>query len=86
MVKGTSTTGFEFEIDEDVLDDWEVVELLCKVEENDVSAFVKATKIILGEEQIDRLKSHVRERVGKASFSIMVKEFGDILQNAQAKN
>ena len=28
MLKGKSETGFEFELDEEVLDDWELLELL----------------------------------------------------------
>ena len=39
MVKGITESGFEFELDEEILDDYELLESLCDIDNGDASNF-----------------------------------------------
>ena len=64
MVKGKTSTGFEFEIDEQKLDDMEFMDALAEVDENPLK-FSKVMKMMLGEEQRQRLYDHLRNEDGR---------------------
>ena len=55
MLKGISASGFEFEIDEEVLDDWEMLELLQEIDDGKIGKLAKAIVFLLGEEQYEKL-------------------------------
>ena len=66
MVKGATKSGFEFEIDEKLMEDQELLDLIVDSESEDDSIKVKATRklytFILGDKGYERLKAHVREK------------------------
>lgn len=87
MLKGISASGFEFEIDEEVLDDWEMLELLQEIDDGSVGKIAKAIVLLLGKEQYEKLKNFIKARDGKIKASVMIDEFTSIMNaNKEVKN
>ena len=70
MIKGTLKSGFEFGIEEDIFDDFELVELYAAVNENPIYLGKLAEKL-LGKDQKKALVEHLR-RDGKVHTSDMM--------------
>lgn len=81
MRQGKTKTGFEFELSENIGNDYEVVELLSDLEENPL-VLTRLVIKILGKEQAKRLKDHVRDESGLVSTEKMTQEIVDIFQNS----
>lgn len=77
MIKGTTTSGFNFEIKEDLLDDFELVELYAKVDKSIIYIGDLAEKL-LGVEQKKALAEHLRREDGRVSTTDMIKELTEI--------
>lgn len=84
MIKGTTSSGFKFEIDEKQLKNYEFVELISEVDENEL-LMPKILKMLLGD-QVEALKDHVRDEDGIVPIEKMVQEIKDIFGNTQVKN
>ena len=54
-IKGTTPSGFKFEISERRLNNYELLELLGEVDEGNGQAFPKVLKLLFGEESKPRL-------------------------------
>ncbi len=81
MIKGKTKSGFEFEISKDVVNDYELVENLAELEDNPL-ILAKVIKQILGEEQTEKLKNHVRNEKGIVPTDRMTQEIIEIFQNS----
>lgn len=81
MIKGKTSSGFEFEISEDVANDYELVENLGELEDNPL-ILGKVVNQILGKEQTARLKDHVRNEKGIVPTDKMTQEIIEIFKNA----
>lgn len=87
MLKGKTETGFEFEIDDEVLDDWELLEILQEIDDGNIGKLAKAIVFLLGEEQYEKLKDFIKKRDGKIKASVMIDEFTSIMNsNKEVKN
>lgn len=90
MVKGKTSTGFEFSVDETLLQNYRFVKRLAHVAKNDYTEFFDLFTEILGESQEEALIQYLEEKNGQATTEQMAKEFADILkvmqENAPAKN
>lgn len=82
-MKGKTTTGFKFEIQEEVLNDYELLEKMVKADDGDTSLMVRIISDVLGEDQKERLKDHVRNESEKVPIERMIQEFTEILKNNQ---
>ena len=80
MIKGKTSSGFEFEISEDVANDYELVENLGELEDNPL-ILGKIVNQILGKEQTARLKDHVRNEKGIVPTDRMTQEIIEIFKN-----
>lgn len=78
MLTGNTKSGFKFEIDEEILDDYDFLELLCKIDEGATSLTIKMVDTLLGEEQKEKLKNHVRTENGKVSAKALLAEVMEI--------
>ena len=86
MINGKTKTGFQFNIEEDVLNDYELLEMFADVDENPLLV-PKLVKSILGEEQKNKLIEHVKDENGKASVDRVATELENILNSsAETKN
>lgn len=59
-MKGKTKTGFEIEVKDNVMDNWELLELLGEADKGKPSALISAMKILLGEDGYGTFKEHVR--------------------------
>ena len=84
MISGKTRTGFEYVIDDNVFDDYEILELMAKVKNNDPLAIFELIERLLGEEQKDQLKDHVRVN-GRVPMSAINDEIVDIFSNSEVK-
>ena len=80
-MKGKTTSGFEFEISEDIKNDYELVENLAELEDNQL-ILAKVIKQILGADQTEKLKNHVRNEKGIVPTDKMTQEIIEIFQNS----
>lgn len=84
MIKGKTATGFEFELDEEVLDDYELLEALNKIDKGNGECAVDMVDRLLGEQQKEKLKEHVRAENGRVSTKILMTEVGEIFKSCNA--
>lgn len=70
MIKGNAN-GFDFEIDEKILDDWELLEKIRAVDKGDAGMCIDVALAFLGEEQYEALKNHIRSENGKVTITAM---------------
>ncbi len=79
-------SGFDYEIDPEVLDDWELIEEMTEmVETNDPTHSVRIFKRVLGDDQYGKLKTFLKERDGRVKTTAMIEEFNSILQGEDLK-
>lgn len=81
MIKGKTSSGFEFEISKDIVNDYELVENLAELEENPL-LIGKIVNQVLGKEQAKNLKEHVRNEKGIVPTDKITKEIIEIFKNA----
>ena len=87
MLTGTTSTGFAYKVEVDALDDYELLELLCESDKGDARAMLEAMERLLGKEQKEALKKHVRNEEGKVSAKRMMEEMLEILKShGEGKN
>ena len=85
MVCGKTRTGFEFVIEDDALNDYEILELMAKVRKNDVLSISELLEKLLGEDQKNRLKDHCRNEAGKVPMERINDEIVDIFAADKVK-
>lgn len=82
MIKGKTKSGFNYHIDENILQDYELLEAIAETEKNPIF-ITKVVRILLGDDT-DRLKEHVRDENGRVSIEKMNVEITEIFE-AQKK-
>lgn len=86
MIKGKLESGFEFEIDPENLDDYELIEMLADLENNPLLTPKVITKM-LGVDQKNALLDHLRDEKGKVSMKDMDIAVAEMLRsNEPIKN
>lgn len=83
MVKGTTKSGFRYSVDENILDSWQFVEALRDVQQKDkvkaAAAVVDLIRLVLGEEQTQRLAKYLTKDGKYVSAETMLKEYKEIV-------
>lgn len=82
MIKGKTKSGFNYHIDENILQDYELLEAIAETEKNPIF-ITKVVRMLLGDD-IDKLKEHVRDENGHVSIEKMNVEITEIFK-AQKK-
>ena len=78
-MKGKTSSGFEFDVEEKALDDYRLVKDLRAISKGDGGLIVDVTERLLGVDQEEALMKHVENlNDGKCSASAMVAEIRDI--------
>ena len=77
MKTGKTSSGFEYEIDEETLNDYEFLEAVKSSDETPFG-IVDVVNTLLGKEQVKRLKEHCREN-GHVSIERMALETVEIM-------
>ena len=73
-MKGKTSTGFEFDIEDERLDDMELVDIMAEIDENPL-LMPKLCKMLLGEEQKKRLYDHLRSEDGRVPIEATKMQF-----------
>lgn len=79
MLKGKTSTGFHFQIEEGALDNYELVEALADIETDPLSV-TKVVTLLLGKEQKEKLKEHVRNDKGVVTTTALMKEIEEVFK------
>lgn len=77
VITGKTKTGFEYEIDKKILNDYELLEEIDNIGKNPL-IIIKLLKRLLKEEQLEKLKEHIRNEEGIVPIDKMEKELEDI--------
>lgn len=86
MIEGKTKSGFKYEIHKARLENYELIESLSEVDENPL-LLPKTVNLLLGKEQTNKLKEHLRDDEGLVSTEKLTNEIMDIFQNqAETKN
>lgn len=86
MLKGKTKSGFSFEVQDDALNNYELIEVLANVDTNPL-LLPKLVKMLLGESQKNKLTDHVRTETGTVPLDKISAEIMEIFQSGQqAKN
>lgn len=85
MSKIKTQSGFTCEIDENALDDAELLEDLCALDEGAVYRFPSVIRKLLGEENKKRLYEHLRGEDGRVHTSALSTELQDIFSSLNSK-
>lgn len=81
MFTGKTSTGFEFSLQDEVLDDYELLETLQDIDGGDYGKTTKMVTMLLGQAQKDALKDHVRSENGRVSARKMIAEVMEIFES-----
>ena len=82
MKKATST-GFEYKLDDEVLDDWELVKLIKRIDNGESDLIVDLVPKLLGDEQAIELENHLIRLEEKVKISSMAREIGEIMKGSK---
>lgn len=78
MITGTTKSGFEFSVPEDVVNDMELFEALCDLDDGDATAVVPVVRRVLGNQK-KALYDHLRTDAGRVPVDKVAEEIADIL-------
>ncbi|MGX7096427.1 hypothetical protein ACWOBL_06180 [Gemella bergeri] len=79
---GVTKSGFTYSILEKNLNNYELVEVLGEVDTNPL-LLPKVLKLLLGKEQVEKLKNHLRGADGIIDTEKMIAELEDIFKDQQ---
>ena len=79
MVKGKTSSGFSFQVDPEIVKDYEYLELAAASSSNGV-LFPELVKFTLGEDQKKRLVDHLKKIKGRAYTEDVSAELKEILE------
>ena len=79
-MKGKTSTGFEFDIEDERLDDMELVDIMEEIDENPL-LMPKLCKMLLGEEQKKRLYDHLRSEDGRVPIEATTNAIQEIFDS-----
>lgn len=85
-MKGKTKDGFEFDVDESILDDWELAEDLVDAETNGAAGIRAAHRIFGNGDAYNRLKDSCRDKNGRVSSRKMYEKITEVLAAAAPKN
>jgi len=80
MIKGKTTSGFEYKIPKENLNNYELIEVLGEIEENPL-LLSKTVNLLLGKEQANKLKDHLRTKSGTVPTDKISEEIMEIFNN-----
>lgn len=87
MITGETSTGFKYSIEDGAIDDYELLEILCKIDQGDYGLVPEMVDKLLGDEEKQRLKDHVRNESGRVPATRMLSEVMEIFKsNKSGKN
>lgn len=87
MINVETKSGFTCSLEPEVLNDWELLEALCEIDNGNSAAIVKIPARLLSKDDQKALKEHCRGDNGRIACDRMVLEITEILNAVkQGKN
>lgn len=83
-IKGKTQSGFAYEIEEARLNNYELLEAIGELEDNPM-VISKMVIMLLGKEQTNQLKDHLRDEEGLVPVEKMTEEITEIFQSQAVK-
>lgn len=78
--KGTLKNGFEYEIDDEIMDDMEMVEAVAEAQGENPLAVATVIKMALGEDQKKRLYDYIRNDKGRVPVQKAVESLTEMFE------
>lgn len=82
MITGKTGSGFEFKIEDEALNDYELFEMLCEIDLGKETLVPRVATRLLGEEQKKALMDHLRVN-GRVPADAMIKDVMSIFTIAK---
>ena len=79
-MKGKTSTGFEFDIEDERLDDMELVDIMAEIDENPL-LMPKLCRMLLGDGQKKRLYDHLRNEEGRVPIEAVTNAIQEIFNS-----
>lgn len=87
MITGTLSSGFVYQLEDDVLDNMELVDALAEAEDDNAASWSRIVLLLLGKEQRKALYDHLRKDTGRVPIMAVVSVVSEILAGtAKGKN
>ncbi len=83
MLKGATSSGFEYEIVDEALDNMELIDALAELDSGKRLYISRVLTMMLGEEQKKRLYEHCRNENGIVQVTSIEKEILDMLKASE---
>lgn len=80
MIKGTTESGFNYEIPDERLNNYELLECIAELDEEPLF-LTKVVNLLLGNDQAKLLKEHVRTEDGTVPMDTMSNEIIEIFHS-----
>lgn len=80
MIKGKTKSGFSYVIPEKRLNNYNLLEVLGDLEDNPL-LISKVLKLLLGDDQTEKLKKHLADKDGLISMDDMTNEIQEIFES-----
>ena len=80
MIKGTTKSGFEYEVDESAADNMELIDALAEAASDYILAISNVCKMLLGKDMRKKLYDHIRAEDGRVPIKNAVDEIMEIMQ------
>ena len=79
--------GFEIQLKEDALNDWEFLEVLADIDEGEGGLIVKAARMLLGRDGVKMLKEHLKDENGRVPADVMANALLELMESVgETKN
>lgn len=86
MAEVKTKSGFVANIADDAMDDWDILTYFREIDRGNIGAIADVAPILLGDEQLSKLKEHLKLENGKVKASDMIIEVSGIIEELkQAK-
>lgn len=86
-MKAFLSDGFEIELNEDRVGDWDFLEQLYDVDNGETGEIVGVARTLLGREGVKQLKAHLKERDGRVGIEAMVAALTELMESThETKN
>ena len=85
MIKGKTKSGFQFEIKDEDLTNYDLLEVMAEVDTNQL-LLPRLLKLLLGEDQKRALIDHIRDESGRVPLDTLSEVVAEIFATGEAKN
>lgn len=85
LITGKTKSGFKYQIQKERVENYEFMEVVGEAESNPLLV-PKVITMLLGKEQVNVLKDHLRTEDGFVPIEKMIEEFKEVMENPKLKN